>query len=94
MIGWGMQSGGLYYMSPDHTLPTACHITHPDATWHYRLGHSSPVCLHLISKSNSNVYVPFENFCNIYPLAKQTRLPFPSSSISSTFPFQLIHYDI
>ncbi|KAG5547669.1 hypothetical protein RHGRI_013386 [Rhododendron griersonianum] len=94
MIGWGKQSGGLYYMSLDRTLPTACHTTHPNATWHHRLGHPSHVCLRLISKANSSISVPFENFCNVCPLAKQTRLPFPLSSISSTFPFQLIHCDI
>ncbi|KAG5516925.1 hypothetical protein RHGRI_037606 [Rhododendron griersonianum] len=94
MIGWGKQSGGLYYMSPDRTLPTACHSTHPNATWHHRLGHPSHDCLRLISKSNSSKTVPFENFCNVCPLAKQTRLPFPLSSISSTLPFQLIHCDI
>jgi len=31
--------------------------------------------------------------CHICPRAKQHRLPFPSSSISSTKPFDLIHVD-
>lgn len=94
MIGRGKQSGGLYYMSPVHTSLTVCHTSNPDTTWHHRLGHPSPACLRLISKSNKFIYTPFDNFCNVCPLAKQTRLPFPLSSISSTLPFQLIHCDI
>lgn len=31
--------------------------------------------------------------CHICPLAKQTRLPFPDSSIKSNTPFQLLHID-
>lgn len=34
------------------------------------------------------------NKYTICPCAKQTRLPFPSSSIKSTSPFDLIHMDI
>ena len=32
--------------------------------------------------------------CDIGHLAKETRLPFSSSSISTTTPFELIHCDI
>ncbi|CAL8991399.1 unnamed protein product [Prunus brigantina] len=38
--------------------------------------------------------VSFENNCDICPMAKQTRLPFPLSSISSNVPFALLHCDI
>jgi hypothetical protein len=93
MIGWGKQSGGLYYMSSAHHTPTICHTSNPDATWHHRLGHPSPACLRFISKSNKSIS-PFDNFCSVCPLAKQTRLSFPLSSISSTIPFQLLHCDI
>ncbi|XP_019233146.1 PREDICTED: uncharacterized protein LOC109213773 [Nicotiana attenuata] len=31
--------------------------------------------------------------CSVCPMARQTRLPFPDSSISTTRPFQLIHVD-
>uniref|UniRef100_A0A1U7YT25 Uncharacterized protein LOC104247922 n=1 Tax=Nicotiana sylvestris TaxID=4096 RepID=A0A1U7YT25_NICSY len=31
--------------------------------------------------------------CNICPMARQTRLPFPDSSIHSSKPFQIIHVD-
>src|SRR4051812_28094167 len=34
------------------------------------------------------------NACEICALAKQHRLPFPTSSISSTKPFELIHCDV
>lgn len=35
-----------------------------------------------------------KHVCDICPLAKQTRLSFPLSSIKTTAPFDLIHYDI
>lgn len=35
-----------------------------------------------------------QQVCDIYPLVKQTRLPFPSSPISSQTLFELIHCDI
>jgi len=42
------------------------------------------------------LHFPFKqnNDCTVYALAKQTRLPFSTSSISSDKPFELIHCDI
>lgn len=34
------------------------------------------------------------NFCTICPAAKQTRRPFPSSSLKITHSFQLLHIDV
>ena len=34
------------------------------------------------------------NKCNICPIARQTRLPFTSSAISTQRPFDLLHCDI
>ena len=98
MISSGKQHAGLNYMSP---IPNQAHTsqisTDPDL-WHKRLGHPSPACLQLASsllpipvKKN---LIPIHNNCSICPKAKQTRLPFPLSTIKSHSPFNLLHCDI
>ncbi|KAL2243082.1 UNVERIFIED_CONTAM: Retrovirus-related Pol polyprotein from transposon RE1 [Sesamum indicum] len=61
--------------------------------WHQRLGHSSPdVMKHIVA-----LHIPKphkEHICNICPLAKQTRVPFPLSTSNSISCFDLIHVDI
>lgn len=64
-----------------------------DIVWHFRLGHipfsrmkGIPVFSPCLSSKQS---FP----CSVFPLARQTRLPFPNSTIHSTAPFQLIHID-
>ena len=62
--------------------------------WHLRLGHIPfseikhviPDCFVTDCINNS--------LCQICPAAKQTRLSFPTSSIKSTKPFQLLHIDL
>jgi len=65
--------------------------------WHRRMGHISfsklryvPVLKDFAFNFNKNTCsVP----CDICPRAKQQRLPFHTSSISSTKPFDLVHVD-
>ena len=47
-----------------------------------------------MSKSFLEISSFSHDFCYVCPLAKQTRLSFPISTISSTKPFELIHCDI
>ncbi|CAL2228111.1 unnamed protein product [Prunus armeniaca] len=49
MIGWGKQSGGLYFMSPVRKSFAVCHTTASSTIWHHRLGHPS-LAFHPISK--------------------------------------------
>lgn len=58
--------------------------------WHYRLGH--------MSMSNMKKVFPistscskFSSPCIIYPMARQSKLPFPSSNISTTSVFEFIY---
>ncbi|XP_019238625.1 PREDICTED: uncharacterized protein LOC109218705 [Nicotiana attenuata] len=61
--------------------------------WHLRLAHIPFANMKHISVLSSSL-APRQSFpCAICPMAKQTRLPFPDSSISTTKPFQLIHID-
>jgi hypothetical protein len=94
MIGWGKQDGGLYYMSSASQAPISCHITPSSALWHQRLGHPLLARLKLLSSFIPSMYVSFDNKCHVCPMAKQTRSSFPSSNISTSAHFSLLHCDI
>ena len=47
-----------------------------------------------MSKNNPGIFLFSHDFCDVCPLAKQTRLSFHVSTISSAKPFELIHCDI
>lgn len=55
-----------------------------------RLGHPSPSRLKLISPLLSSPNDFFNNNCNVCFMAKQTRMPFPLSHISTNAPFELL----
>lgn len=86
--------------SPDSVFPVdpVCNSTNStinkmDVLWHFRLGHVPFSKMKLISDISSCLS-PKQSFpCSVCPLARQTRLPFPDSSIQSSSPFQLIHVD-
>jgi hypothetical protein len=97
MIGLGKQHKGLYYFVPQSESPSpAAHsVSSPsDITWHQRLGHPSKAPSQLLSKQIPSFIFGSPHLCEICPLAKQSRLPFPLSSIQSLHPFDLIHCDI
>ncbi|XP_075109190.1 uncharacterized protein LOC142180981 [Nicotiana tabacum] len=61
--------------------------------WHLRLAQIPFANMKHISILSFS-FAPRQLFpCSICPMARQTRLPFPDSSISITRPFQLIHID-
>ena len=64
--------------------------------WHCRLGHPSVDKMHFLHQ-----FVPTfhainkeSHFCDVCPLAKQKRLPFPNAGHKSIHNFDLIHCDI
>ncbi|KAG2699759.1 hypothetical protein I3760_07G204900 [Carya illinoinensis] len=101
--GKGEMHDGLYYLQPEPPPPTTLHnffstlfhcksvntaiITKHDefTLWHFRLGHSS---------MTQTVLNDIASPCNICPLAKQHRLPFPQSENNVMNPFDLISVDI
>lgn len=92
MIGTGTERERLYYL--DQAKEGTCNSvhTHNPNLWHQRLGHP-------LSKISTSFSFSLNKFCNtdkcsICPLAKQTRLFFPLSSISSESRFDLIHVNI
>ena len=59
------------------------------------MGHPSHLCLQLLSNYIFDLNVSTLNqVCEVYPLAKQTRLLFALSDKHSLEPFNLIHCDI
>ena len=64
--------------------------------WHHRLGHPSPVKLHLLhNKFQILVSLPhLSSHCKICHMAKQKRLTFVSNNNLSPKSFDLIHIDI
>ncbi|KAL6348322.1 hypothetical protein AAG906_005622 [Vitis piasezkii] len=93
-IGLGKQHNGLYYLAQDQNPALAYAIHKHSDLWHQRLGHPSSGPLQVLAKVNPEIYFDSKHVCDICPLAKQTRLSFPSSFISSHAPFDLIHCDI
>ena len=100
MIGSGKQHGGLYHMipnsrSPDHPIHSFQASQSPDL-WHMRLGHPSHSRFKTISPllSLNKNSVDFHNNCSFCHLAKQTRQPFPISSITTKNHFNLLHCDV
>ena len=99
-IGLGRQCDGLYYLSTNTTSPL--NLVDPKVNqtslqpdlWHRRLGHPSIQPLkHLADSILKISFVP-NKVCDICHLAKQTRLPFGLSSISTSEPFEMIPCDI
>jgi len=90
MIGTGIEQEGLYFL--DQAKKGTCNHakTSNPSLWHQHLGHPSTKVSPLFPKVNSC----FNDKCLIFPLAKQTRLSFSSSSITTTSSFDLIHVDI
>ena len=99
-IGLGEQRDGLYYlvsMNKTHkvnTIKVASTSNTSSLLWHRRLGRLSSSQLDFMAKNL--LHFPFKqnNDCTFCALAKQTRLPFSTSSISSNKPFESIHCDI
>jgi hypothetical protein len=93
MIGLGTERDGLYYFT--NTRPTRCQVAKlTSQLWHRRLGHLSNKVLSFLSNNVSNICSFNSKQCLVCPLAKQTSIPFPTSQISSTAPFELLHIDI
>ena len=80
---------------PSHACTQHCLATVEDAKlWHLRLGHLPFSQIPIIQPSCNIKSCSKEFFCQVCPKAKQTRLPFPVSSIKTLKPFELIHIDV
>ncbi|KAK8985320.1 hypothetical protein V6N11_068585 [Hibiscus sabdariffa] len=108
MMGIGREFKGLYLfvaVKPESSLSGllsshsshACHsiVLDSTCTWHARLGHASFSKLNKIEfLKSASLDSDLVHKCAICPLAKQTRLPFSTSTTRTESPFQLIHIDL
>ncbi|KAL2941800.1 Retrovirus-related Pol polyprotein from transposon TNT 1-94 [Bienertia sinuspersici] len=67
---------------------------HNTKLWHLRLGHIPFSQLKFTGVISDSKNCNIDSICQICPMARQTRLPFPSSYIKSLVPFELLHLDI
>jgi len=86
------------HTSRSHVNSPAVFHTHSTSSsfdlWHFRLGHISSEKIKLIQQTCSDIHCTFVLPCDICPVAKQNRLPFPLNVQNSNAPFDLIHVDI
>lgn len=61
--------------------------------WHVRLGHMPLSNMKNIASISLSSDSKFDIPCDICPLARQHKLPFPNSSITSKETFELSHID-
>lgn len=103
MKGIGKEINGLYYLpaglqSEDSQNKQVVLMSQSSIAdkllWHNRLGHPSVKALQQLSIDRSFSDVEACNKCPVYRLAKQTRLPFPSSMSKTLALFDLIHVDV
>lgn len=62
--------------------------------WHCRLGHVPISKLSVLHKNVPAITFNKNLHCSNCPLAKQHKLPFPTSEIKSSNSFDLIHWDV
>jgi hypothetical protein len=79
-------------MSSPHALLS---IVAAASTWHQRLGHPGLAVLHKLQRSSSIVCNTTKSkLCHTCQLGKHTRLPFASSTTSTSHCFELVHCDV
>lgn len=86
-----MASQGIYELRSTH--PHLAFLSNTSIPWHYRLGHPHlRVLQHLASTIPA--ITSLKNNCNSCCINKSHKLPFHTTSLSSTSPLELIFSDI
>ncbi|XP_075659243.1 uncharacterized protein LOC142629146 [Castanea sativa] len=70
------------------TSPSSSHL------WHARLGHPSDLKLRLLGHHIPSLQSPCNKTCQVCPMAKRKRLPFPFNNNISACAFDLVHMDV
>ncbi|KAJ0079986.1 hypothetical protein Patl1_24157 [Pistacia atlantica] len=104
ILGIGKESESLYFVMPSYasmantfalnkTLPVSCLVS-ISQLWHKRLGHVPYAKLKYFSGIRTFNSDDVESHCDICPLAKHIRKPFPISTTRAPACFHLLHMDI
>ena len=94
MIGSSKQFGGLYHISSSPIKSSVNQVFQSYDFWHLRLGHPSFSHFKFLADQLHINNASLSHNCSICPLAKQTRLSFPRSSITTHSTFDLLHCDV
>jgi len=107
--GIGKESDGLYLMCSQpyndtdlsdsstagvHRVHVATKTKEDILLWHKRLAHSSSISLNTLLGYKLDDCKSVVLDCNVCPLAKHTRHPFPHSTSTSNKVFELLHLDV
>jgi len=89
-------SDGDLYTIPSTPPPASCHLADASALlWHSRLGHPAPAAIASLNKLSAiSCKHTIRGLCHACQLGKHFRLPFTSSSSSTSAPFELVHCDV
>ncbi|XP_040937219.1 uncharacterized protein [Gossypium hirsutum] len=100
MKGIGKHLNGLYFFEPFSALvrsptSTSCmtSIANSISLWHARLGHVPVNKLHRLSFFH-NLPINKDFTCSVCPMARQSKLPLPTSVSRAATPFSLLHLDV
>lgn len=95
LIGRGRHQDGLYLLEPSQEGKVAMKVDKSNdmTLWHSRLGHASESKMSHVGLNVDIVRNQIKMPCDSCIRAKQTKLPFPLSSIKTTY-CDLIHCDI
>ena len=100
---WCDSSGELYSLQGSQATPsaistrstTALLASHDNVLWHTCLSHPGQAMLqHLLCSIGFSCTKYSRHTCHACHQGKHVRLPFSYSNNVTTFPFQLLHYDV
>ena len=99
-IGLGREYNGLYLLEESKSISSSVSVVFSvnkvqPHVWHFRLGHLLNAKLALMKFNKVPLHDFVDNFhCDIFPIAKQKRLPFNTSSHVSENCFNLLHCNL
>ena len=94
LIRVGEPKKGIYVFKEDLGANIQVNKVISNGLWHQRLGHPSN---HALSKVSSRIQVDFSSnndFGDVCPCAKQTRIMFPIAESKASYFFDLIHLSL
>jgi hypothetical protein len=88
-------AGSISFHSINNTVASVSNLTGTQL-WHCRLGHPSFDRMQFLHKAVPDLHFlnKSSHFCDVCPLAKHKRLPFPNTGHKTSHTFDLIHCDI
>ena len=95
-IGVGKQQQGVRFFKDDLLAKVQVNSAISYNLWHRRMGHPSSQTLLSLSNNISDNFTRINksDLCDVCLRAKQTRVPFSTSSNKASKPFELVHHDI